>query len=213
MENRQYDRYNGNYNYEAYNKTAYELNDIQKEDSKIIPLEQNINYTKRIDYIEFSSKERDIVNYPSPSQYVVNLPREFKNITTVEIVAAVIPDQNNVLQEPYLLLQINELTDIISSNDSAMSNSFAILHMSRPTIPGYFIQVDKKTFEHVILRYHTPKASLSKLTVSITDLYGNPFNFGSDSPAPLKALQNMFVLRITTLEKNRDSLARRNVSY
>ena len=95
-----------------------------------------------------------------------------------------------------------------------MSNSFAILHLARPTSSGSFIQVDKKTFEHVVLRYHTPKASLSKLTVSITDLYGNLFNFGTDSTfpsQPLKALQNMFVIRITTLEKDRESLSQRNI--
>lgn len=215
-EKQQYDRYNGNYNYESYNKNKYENNLIGDIDSKKIPLsishEPNIKYSKRIDYIHISSKERDLSNYPDPSNYVVNLPREFKNIVMVEIVAGVIPDRNNVLQEPYLLLKIDELSDIITSNDTVMSNSFAILHMARPTTAGYFIQVDKKTFEHVVLRYRTPKASLSKLTVSVTDLYGNLFNFGSDSSSvPLKELQNMFVLRITTLEKDRDQLSQRNL--
>lgn len=212
----QYDRYNGNYKYESFNKNSFDTNLIDTDTSKKIPLslshEPNIKYSKRIDYIVITSKDRDLQNYPTPSKYVINLPREFKNITTIEIVAGIIPDKNNVLQEPYLLLKIDELDEIITSNDTVMCNSFAILHLAKPVYPGAFIQVDKKTFEHVVLRYHTPKASLSKLTISVTDLYGTPFNFGTDSTTtPLKELQNMFVLRITTLEKDRDLLSQRNV--
>ena len=209
----QYNRYNGNTQYQAY--ISPPMNYSNNIDKDIIPLsiinEPEIHYTKRIDYITISSKERDIINYPSPSQYVVNLPNEFRNVHSIEIINGVIPDQNNVRHEPYLLLNIQELVDVITSTDPIMSNSFAILHLACPITPGYFINVDKKTFEHVVLTYKTPKASLSKLTISITDSDGNLFNFGDDSSGPLKSLQNMFVLRIITLEKNRDSLNHRNV--
>jgi hypothetical protein len=97
------------------------------------------------------------------------------------------------------------------SNNKPIADAFAILHMAPPISPGNFINVDKKTFEHAVLNFKTPKASLSKLTISITDSDGNLFNFGDDSGGPHKALQNMFIIKVVTLEKDRNSLNTRNV--
>lgn len=217
MSSQQYDRYHGNTNYSAYNNNTYDKHKISEteSDTKIVPLsiqhEPNIKYTRRIDYICINSKDRDVTRYPNPSQYCTLLPREFKNIVEITLVGGVIPDANNVQNEPFLLLTVEEFDDIIVSNDAAMANSFAILQMSAPVKEGTFLFVEKKVFENVILRYQTPKASLSKLTISVTDEYGTPFNFGTDSNPPLKALQNMFIFKITTLEKDRDQLNQRNV--
>ncbi|WP_323680093.1 hypothetical protein, partial [Exiguobacterium indicum] len=59
--------------------------------------------------------------------------------------------------------------------------------------------------------FRTPKASLSRMTVTLADYSGQPFDFGADGPTePLKEFQNTFVFKITTLEKKR-TLGHRNV--
>ena len=203
------------YNSDYYNSYKIDKNAPKSNDSNYQPLsvsnEKDIKYIERTDYIVINSVDRNITYYPQPNHYVVNLPYEFRNISTIEVVNGVIPDQNNVIQEPYLLLKIDELDGVMASNNTAIANSFAMLHMAAPISPGNFINVDKKTFEHAVLTFKTPKSSLSKLTVSITDWQGNLFNFGDDSAGPNKALQNMFVLKVVTLEKNRDVLNTRNV--
>jgi len=205
---------------EEYNKFNLDNLNIDKDaprnsDKNYKPLsvvnESDITYIKRTDYIVVTSNERDISVYPNPSKYVINLPCEFRNISCIEIVNGVIPDKNNVKNEPYLLLHIDELQDVMVSTNKPIADAFAILHMAPPISPGYFINVDKKTFEHAVLNFKTPKASLSKLTISITDYDGNLFNFGDDSGGPHKEFQNMFVIKVETLEKNRDSLNLRNV--
>ncbi len=207
-----YNRYE-KHSYSEYNKHAFDNLKISSGDDIQLSLlhENDISYMERTDYIVVSSKDRDINNYPSPSHYVVKLPSDFKNVHRIEVVNGVFPDKNNVTREPYLLLKIDELENVMVSNNPQIANSFALLHMAAPIAPGYFINVDKKTFEHVVLNFKTPKASLSKLTLSITDCNGDLFNFGDDSGGPLKELQNMFVLKIVTLEKSRDSLNMRNV--
>jgi hypothetical protein len=215
----QYDRYNGNTNYRAFNQYDMETrkyNTLNNNNNNQLGLsvknESDIEYSKRIEYITVSSRDRDISNYPSPSHYSVKLPFELRNIYSIEILNGIIPDKNNVTREPYLLLKVEELNyHIMSSNDKNMTDSFAILHMAPPITPGYFLNVDKKTFEHTVLRFETPKANLSKLTISITDCDGNLFNFGDDSGGPNKSLQNTFIFRVVVLEKNRNILQHRNV--
>lgn len=215
----QYNRYSKQ-SYDEYNSKYFDSYKIDKDapksdDSNYQPLsvlnEKNIKYIEHTDYIVINSVDRDINRYPNPNYYVINLPYEFRNISTIEVVNGVIPDKNNVKREPYLLLKIDELDNVMVSNNTAIASSFAMLHLAAPIDSGYFINVDKKTFEHAVLHFKTPKASLSKLTVSITDWQGNLFDFGDDSGGPNKSLQNMFVLKIVTLEKNRDVLNLRNV--
>lgn len=210
------DRYIGNTKYNEYNFTErannnYQENFQEKGIQPSINHENNIKYNKREEYIIISSADRDITKHPNPNHYTINLPYELKNLSSIEIINGVIPDKNNVLQEPYLLLKIDELDNIMISNNKAVSNSFAILHLCNAIKPGYFVNVDKKTFEHVVLNFITPKASLSKLTITITDYNGRPFDFGNDSGGPNKELQNMFVLKAVILEKSRDNLNQRNV--
>ena len=155
-----YDRYNGNTNYKSFNQYDTENQNYNHQNHDDIPLsiknETNIEYSKRIEYITVSSRDRNISNYPSPSHYCVFLPSELRNIHSIEVINGIIPDQNNVKQEPYLLLKIDELNySVMSSNDPHITNSFAILHMTAPISPGFFINVDKKTFEHAVLNFIT----------------------------------------------------------
>lgn len=211
----QYDRYNKS-NYVEFNDNQFDRNDLKKnflneKNPLSLIQEPSIEYSTRDEYIVISSADRDINNYPNPNHYTITLPSELKNIQSIEIINGVIPDKNNVLQEPYLLLKIDELENVMISSNKAISDSFAILHLQPSFKSVYFLNVDKKTFEHVVLNYITPKASLSKLTVTITDANGTPFDFGNDSGGPNKSLQNMFVLKAVVLVKNRNSLNHRNI--
>lgn len=174
--------------------------------------EPNVTYEEVEHYLCISSRDRDVSLYPETNNYVVHLQSEFKNISSIELVQAIIPDKNSVTSEPYLLLKIQELEDVMVSSDRNISDSFAILQLCPPTTTGGFIQIDKRIHENTIKNFKTPKASLKKMTVSITDYVGAPFNFGTDSPnPPTKALQNTFVFKITCMEKRRESLNHRNV--
>ena len=124
---------------EEYNKFNLDNLNIDKDaprnsDKNYKPLsvvnESDITYIKRTDYIVVTSNERDISVYPNPSKYVINLPSEFRNISCIEIVNGVIPDKNNVKNEPYLLLHIDELQDVMVSTNKPIADAFAILHMA-----------------------------------------------------------------------------------
>lgn len=201
-----------------FNSNQYNQNNFENVFNKVsnvpfsIQQEPDIEYEKKIHYVFVTSKNRNTTLFPNISQYAVEFPSEFKNIHSIELIQGLIPNVNNVTQEPYLLLKLDEINDVMVSNDPDIAQSFAFLTMASPcTSDGYFIALDKKIHENTPKIFHTPKASLQKLTISVTKHDGTLFNFGADSSPPNKSLQHTFVFRIITLEKKRAPLLHRNI--
>jgi hypothetical protein len=193
-----------------YNQVYTESNNSQLSTMA----EPSIKYEYVNHYVSVSSRDRLLDQYQNVNRYVVNLPEELRNIYSIELVQAIIPDVNNVLQEPYLLLKIDEIEDVMLSVDRNMSDAFAILQLCSPTVPGGFIQIDKRVHEHTVKYFKTPKATLAKMSISITDCNGVLFNFGANETVghPVnKALQNTFVFKVVCLEKQRETLNTRGV--
>lgn len=177
-----------------------------------VSAEPNIQYEETTHYLVVSSNDRNVTDYPNVNNYVINLQDEIKNITSIQLIQAIIPDKNDVTQEPFLLLKIAEMEEVMISNNRNISDAFAILQMSSPVTTGFFIEIDTKIHENCVKYYKTPKSSLSRLSITITDMNGIPFDFGTDTPSPPnKEFQNLFVFRITTLETKRDSLNQRAI--
>lgn len=212
-----YNRYSENNflesNRNQYNNQNYDVvytNDSNAQYS--ISQEHDLQYQEKVHYLTISSKDRDVTAYPNVNSYSLKFPNEFKNIQSIELIQAIIPDKNNVQDEPYLLLQVDEIQDVMVSNDKNIANSFAILQLASPTKAGTFIQIDRRIHEYTVKYYDTPKAYLSKLTITILNSDGVPFDFGTDTPSPPnKAFQNTFIFKIVTLEKERRVLNHRNV--
>lgn len=210
-----YNRYQ-RINTEEYNKNQYTANDFNSvfsnNSNKQLSLQQepDITYNNRENYLVVSSADRDTTTYPSSSNFVIQLEKEYKNITSIELIQAIVPDQNAVTAEPYLLLKVKEFDDTMDSNNKPISDSFAILQVCQPTVPGSFLQIDKRIFENVTLNYRTPKANLSKISVQITDASGNIFDFGG-SGTTTKAYQCLFIFKITTSDSNRNIINNRNI--
>lgn len=212
-----YQRYGNsqqNSTFDEYNQTQYQHNDYNSVYSNpqqfSTQQEPDIEYEKVDHYLTVSSKDRDTSQSPSESNYMVNFQQEFKNIHSIELIQAIIPDKNDVTSEPYLLLQVEELENIMVSNDRNVSDAFAILQLCRPTTTGAFINIDKRIHENVVKYFKTPKSTLSRMTIKITDCDGTLFDFGGVNSLT-KDYQNTFIFKIVCLEKQRSSLSHRNV--
>ena len=200
-------------NYNQYNQQDY--NKVYTNESNTqysLSQEPDIEYEEKVHYLSISSKDRDLTAYPDVNHYSIQFPNEFRNIYSIELIQGIIPDKNNVQDEPYLLLKIDEIQDTMVSNDKNIADSFAILQLAPPTKANTFIQIDRRIHEYTIKYYQTPKAYLSKMTITILGSDGIPFDFGTDTPSPPnKQHQNTFIFKIVTLEKKRKVLNHRNV--
>lgn len=202
-----------------YNSNQLQSNTFSEKNNGSTSLsvnqEPNIEYEEVNYYLTVSSKERNVSLYPNVNSYVVHFQKEFKNIYSVELIQAIIPDRNDVVNEPYLLLKIEELEDVMVSNDKHVSDAFAILQLAPPSSSGNFIQLDKRIHENTVKYFRIPKANLSKMTIKIVDYDGVPFDFLNGATdnvsSPVKAYQNTFVFKVVCLEKKRAQLSHRNV--
>jgi Zn-dependent M16 (insulinase) family peptidase len=203
-----YIRYNTNV-VEQSNKSEYNKNDYsQVFDNKQLSV-VDIDYSKQVDYLVVNSGSRDPVLFPNSCNFILDLNDEFKNISQMELIQAIIPDKNNVQTQPYLLLKIKELQNTMSSNDRNISESFAIIQLAPPTLAGTFIQCDKRINEYVKFHNKSKKPNLKRMSISVTDPLGTVFDFGANgSLDPI--YQTTFVFKITTEEKNRSVLNQRS---
>lgn len=206
-----YDRYQ-RLDAQSKNANEYENNmyNTVYKDASNLSLQEQVVYDTEVHYLVISSADRNILSYPKSNYFVMDLQQEYRNIQSVELIQAIIPDKNSVTAEPYLLLRIDELSRTMHSLNGPISDSFAILQPAPPTTSGGFIQLDKRIAENVILYYRTPKASLSKVTVSINNYLGVPFEFGGDGTTD-KDYQITFVIKLVCNVTNRSSLNLRNV--
>jgi hypothetical protein len=196
-----------------FNDQAYSKNDygrVYQENAQLSHIQEpDINYSKVEYYLTVSSRDRDTSLYPNGSQFSITLPREFKNVYSIELLQAIIPNQNSVINEPYLILTVDELDDIMYSNNKTIAEGFAMLMLTPPN--GNFISIDNRIHENTVLYFGTNnKAKLSKMTIKITDVDGNIFDFGG-SGSSNKLYQSTFVFRIVQMERSTSSLNTRNV--
>jgi len=207
-----YDNFNvSEYNNGRFNNKDYEQSMSQDFNKQLsLTQEPNITYIENIEYFTVSSRDRDVIAYPKSSSFTVDLRKEYKNIRSVELIQCIIPDKNNVQSEPYLLLKIDQLQGAIESIDGNISDSFAILQLTRPVVSGRFITVDKSTFEHIHLFYKTPKASLSKMSINLYNYDGINFDFGGDGVIDIE-YQIIYIFKIVTLDTDRKSINQRNL--
>lgn len=161
-------------------------------------------------YLHVDSTERNRDRFPNPSQYVfplvnsnndVNTPGErYKNIYEISLVSATVPNNAAVLDQPYLILQIDEIGGHYDAAGPGCKKAFSKMYFENPG--GKFMRVDKGIGDPAIrVFYPKPLASLAKMSISIRNPDGTLFNFGTDtSPpqAPNPDVQNSFTFQIVT---------------
>lgn len=206
-----YVRY-GKYNVEPTQYNLYNRNPvIQNNDSQLSVLQEPLRKYDFVEsYLAINSGSRDKTVYPSPNNYVMELPKEYKNVKSIELLDATIPDKNNVTREPYLLLNIKEINDVVDSIDTNIQKCFAVLKMDTAVQAGYYITLDKNCWEKMPKIYKQPKANISKFSITITDRSGNLFNFLESSPNDITSDHCLF-FKIITTENDRGDLNHRNV--
>lgn len=131
---------------------------------------------------------------------------------SVKLLSAVVPNTNNVLDEPYLLLQIDEIEGMYDAASRASQNAFTKLYF-KPS-PTNFLRLDKGVGDPLTRIYWpTPKASIDRFTLSIRTYDGEIFDFGTDDgDQPNPELQTMFTLEINNYVPDaKTAMGHRNV--
>ena len=180
------------------------------------------------EYLSIDSQDRDRRADPNPNEYTIQLVTSdtsgyinapgaaYKNITSIELISAVIPNVNNVLDEIYLILEIPEIDETTyRATNHNLSRGFAKLMFCKCDGTNKWLRLDlilsdplKKVF------YPSPKASIERMTIRLKKRDGTLFNFGTDNSLPTDVnpdIQNSFTFKITTKVVDTEPLGHRNI--
>lgn len=167
---------------------------------------------KREFYVTIDSRDRDRSSWPLSSNFEVkcegpvgfrgaNLPRKFLNVRCVELISAIYPNSNDVLDELYLFLSIPEIDGVFEA--TSLEGSKALAKLVPDKIHGGFIHAANNEYERPRKVFKSPGVRLDKLTIQFKKWNGNVFDFGIDNAAtsaPLNSVQTSITLKITTVE-------------
>lgn len=138
------------------------------------------------EYLTIHSGDRDRSAFPNPGKFVVRLADSSRGaltrVKTVRLRSGILPDVNEtVIQEPFLLLQIPEISNgHMMSNNALVENTFAILQLDRPLTNNAFLNLrcDLNDMSQV-----TPtNINLNQLSITILKSDGTLFDFTGGSP-------------------------------
>lgn len=176
-------------------------------------------------YLSIDSTDRDRSKYPNPFKYTIHFTgssdqqnvtgHRYKNIHSVELISAMLPNVTEIKDEMYIILHIEELQEIgFDSSNSCLKGSFGKLAMSDSSNPNFlFLDYDNSRPLKRIF-YPTQKASLDKLTITLKKPNGEIIDLGPDSDPdspPIKDIQNTFTFCITTSVTDVKPLGHRNI--
>lgn len=181
--------------------------------SKPVLQKNTTEYEETVHYLTIESKSRNLTNYPQPSNYKISFEQTYRNVKSIELISATLPDQGNITDEPYLLLNIDEITNIDSSVDEIF-NTFAVLQLPPVITSGKFINIPMGlSCVGTPKIFKTPLAKLDKISLSIRNYDNELFSFGDDTlgSPPNKQYQNIFIFKIITKDKKRECANYSNV--
>lgn len=184
-----------------------------------IPIgDPDFKYTKHS--ILVSSRDRDRITFPNTNQFSVqfngnsnisNIPNSYKNVHSLELVQAVIPQAVlGVSGVPYLTLEITELenTSMSGSNDH-LERAFALL--SPQDVYGTTHLASKFYYKFRTI-FKPEKATLNKMTFSFRAPNGNLFDFGIDTASGNPVNEDVQVLLYFIIE-TKDPILKENHTF
>jgi hypothetical protein len=126
------------------------------------------------------------------------------------MISCTFPNSNNILDEPVLMFDIEEINFIKAQNASG-TNVFSIVPLKGPNKAsgGYINPEFSSNHRSQWCGKNKPISKLSALTIKIRDISGELYNFGSSGGSISKTFQHNFILKIkTNIPRRLDTMLR-----
>lgn len=137
------------------------------------------------EYLTIHSSDRDRTAYPAAGKFVVRLADSSRGsltrVKSVRLVGGILPDVGGtVIQEPYLLLVIPELSNgHMRGNNALVENAFALLQLDRPLQNDAYLSL-RGDF-NCMSQVAPSSSTINQLSISILKTDGTVFDFSNGS--------------------------------
>ena len=171
--------------------------------------QQNLILNPVPNYLTVSSADRDRERWPSTSYFRIKLVDDtpgqpygavgciYKNVRTIKLLSLTVPNTNNVLDEPYLLLTVDEVPGNYDSTNPWVCKSIAKIFFKRPGPSDAFLKMDSGVADPDTKVIAGVGRQLDRLTLGLRRYDGTPFDFGTDDGETLDpALQTSFTFEL-----------------
>ena len=164
-----------------------------------LEIHRTVQMKERRTFLVIHSKDRDLVHYPSPSRYRMDIADMtgsfYSNVKYISLHSAIIPNCNAVLSQPYLLLKLEELSgSAFAGTNSASQQAMALLMLDKPYDTAY-INIRPDLCRPMPEQVTRP--NLTSMTISLMNQYGALFDFGTDSASTIDdSIQHTLVFEI-----------------
>lgn len=187
--------------------------------------QKNLVFDPDDDFLSIDSADRDRTKYMNPFSYTIPLVgtsdhpsvtgKRYKNVYSIELVSAILPNVDEITSEMYIILEIKELMDVgFDASNSHLKGAFAKMVMCE-CLNDNFVILDADNSRPLIrVFYPSPKASLDKFTITIKKPNGEIIDLGPDNDPdqePIKGIQNSFTFKIISKVVDTSPLGHRNV--
>jgi len=197
--------------YRVLYNSDYRAQKPQFVDSPAPPRPEPIPTETECHYIFIDSSYRDTANYPLHYDYKLNLKDNYTDVISVEMISCTFPNTSDILDEPVLMFDIDEL-NFIKANNNSGTNVFSIVPLKGPNkASGGYINPELASNHRALWCGKNKQISkLSSITVKIRDVSGELYNFGAAGGSVSKSLQHSFILKLKTCVPRRNQSSLRN---
>ena len=161
-------------------------------------------------FLSIDSSDRDRSKYPNPFKYTIYMVgssdqqnvtgHRYKNIHSIELISAILPNVEEITNELYIILQIDELRDVgFNSSNQNLQQAYAKLVMHHHLNDNFLLLDADNSRPLKRIYYPSLKGSIDKLTITLKKPNGDIIDLGPDSDPdqpPIKDIQNSFTFRI-----------------
>ena len=176
-------------------------------------------------FLSIDSSDRDRSKYPNPFKYTIHMTgtsdnsnvtgHRYKNVHSIELISAILPNVDEIKDEQYIILDIEELEDIgFDSSNQNLKGAYAKLVLDSHINQNFLLLDADNSRPLQRIYYPAPKASVDRLTITLKKPNGDIINLGPDNDPdlpPLKEIQNSFTFKIITKITDASVLGHRNV--
>lgn len=166
--------------------------------------EVQYDYDRKFVFVNSASRDRN--QYPDPAHFKFHLPETYRDVVSVELAAGVLPNQDGIQADGYIVLDIPELNHIANVDGTSC---FGILGLQYHPNNGFF-NIEKGNCSAMPAQFKPHKARLDSLTITLRHPDGRQVLFGSEDPTspPDLAFQTALTFEIRTRVRRRMGIER-----
>lgn len=175
-------------------------------------------------FLSIDSSDRDRSKYPNPFKYTIRMEgsqdnenvtgRRYKNVHSIELISALLPNLPEIVEEMYIILEIEELEDVgYDSSNQALRKAFSKIVVCDCLLNNFLILDGDNSRPLIRVFYPSPRASIDRMTITLRKPDGTMFTAVDNPPdQPVKKeVQNSFTFKIIEKIVDTTPIGHRNI--